>query len=155
MVTPNIGQTTQSTYIGFGRASQWPQFGLSLLRWGNDNTGTGYESVLVNLVKFRQDYPSETNMVIDLRAFWYETVGSNPVNVAATLYKGGTMTGPTNYIFNNTTYTSKYQITSVSKAITLRTQNPVTSGQRVATLTYNLTTNTGTFNNNDTTTPSV
>jgi len=82
-------------------------------------------------------------------------VGSNPVNVAATLYKGGTMTGPTNYIFNNTTYTSKYQITSVSKAITLRTQNPVTSGQRVATLTYNLTTNTGTFNNNDTTTPSV
>jgi hypothetical protein len=82
-------------------------------------------------------------------------VGTNPVNVAATLYKGGTMTGPSNYVFSNSTYTSTSQVNSVSKVITLNTQSASTSGQRVATLTYNLTTNTGTFNNNDTTTPSV
>ena len=155
MVTPNIGQTSQSTYIGYGRAAQWPVSGAALLKWGGDNMGTGYESILINLVKFRQDYPNESSIVVDLRSFWYGNKGTNPVNVAATLYKGGTMTGPSNFVFNNTTYTSKYQINSVSKVITLETQSTSTSGERVATLTYNLTTNTGTFNNNDTTTPSV
>ena len=58
-------------------------------------------------------------------------------------------------MFNNTTFTSKEQINSVSKVVTLKTTNSGTSGQRVATLTYNLTTKTGTFNNSDTTTPSV
>ena len=155
MVTPNIGQTTQATYIGYGRQNQWPSSGTSILRWSGDNTGVGYESILVNLIKFRQDYPNETTIVIDLRAFWWGTKGTNPVNVAATLYKGGAMTGPSNYVFNNTTFSSKYQINSVSKVVNLQTQNVSTSGERVATLTYNLTTNTGTFNNNDTTTPSV
>jgi hypothetical protein len=155
IVTPNVGQITQGNYLGWGKASQWPFSGPSLLKWGGDNQGTGYESVLVNLTKFKQDYPTETSIVIDLRAFWYTSRGSNPVNVAATLYKGGTMTGPSNYLFSNSTYTSTSQVNSVSKIVTLLTTSPVTSGQRVATLTYNLTTNTGTFNNSDTTTPSV
>jgi hypothetical protein len=139
--------------VGFGRSSQWPTSGTPIIRWGGDNQGTGYESVLVNLVKFRQDYPNETSVVIDLRAYWYGTVGTNPVNVAATLYKGGTITGPSNFVFTNTTFTSKYNITSVSKVITSTNRND--SAERVATLTYNLTTNTGTFNNSDTTTPSI
>jgi hypothetical protein len=150
---PNIGQTTTQSYVGFGRSSQWPTSGTPIIRWGGDNQGTGYESVLVNLVKFRQDYPNETSVVIDLRAYWYGTVGTNPVNVAATLYKGGTITGPSNFVFTNTTFTSKYNITSVSKVITSTNRND--SAERVATLTYNLTTNTGTFNNSDTTTPSI
>jgi hypothetical protein len=152
---PNIGQTTQSSYVGWSRLFQYPTAGTPIIRWSGDNTGTGYESVLINLIKFRQDYPNETNIVVDLRAFWFGTLGTNPVNVAATLYKGGTITGPSNYVFTNTTYTSKYDISSVSKVITLKTTSSSTSGERVATLTYNLTTNTGTFNNNDTTTPSV
>jgi hypothetical protein len=155
VASPNIGQTTQLTYLGWSRLFQFPTTGTPIIRWSGDNIGTGYESILVNLIKFRQTYPNETNIVIDLRAFWYGTVGSNPINVAATLYKGGTITGPSNFVFTNTTFTSKYDISSVSKVITLNTQNSGTSGQRVATLTYNLTTNTGTFNNNDTTTPSV
>jgi hypothetical protein len=65
------------------------------------------------------------------------------------------MTGPTSYTFGNSTYTSTSQVNSVAKAITLNIQSAATSGQRVATLTYNLTTNTGTFNNSDTTTPSI
>ena len=150
---PNIGQTTLSSYVGWARSNQWPTSGTPIIRWGGDNTGTGFESVLINLVKFRETYPSETEIVVDLRAFWYGTVGTNPVNVAATLYKGGTITGPSNYIFTNTTFTSKYDISSVSKVVTSTNRND--GGQRVATLTYNLTTNTGTFNNSDTITPSI
>jgi hypothetical protein len=150
---PNIGQTTLLSYVGWNRSAQWPTSGLPIIKWGRDNTGTGFESVYVNLIKFRQDYPNENSIVIDLRSFWFGTVGTNPVNVAATLYKGGTITGPTNYVFTNTTFTSKFDISSVSKVITSTNRND--GGQRVATLTYNLTTNTGTFNNSDTTTPSV
>jgi hypothetical protein len=150
---PNIGQTTLSSYVGWARSNQWPTSGTPIIRWGGDNQGIGFESVLINLVKFKETYPSETEIVVDLRAFWYGIVGTNPVNVAATLYKGGTMTGPSNYIFTNTTFTSKYDISSVSRVVTSRNGND--SGERVATLTYNLTTNTGTFNNSDTTTPSI
>jgi hypothetical protein len=150
---PNIGQTTLSSYVGWARSNQWPTSGTPIIKWGGDNTGTGYESVLISLVKFRQLYPSETQIVLDLRAYWFSTVGTNPVNVAATLYKGGTISGPTNYVFTNTTYTSKYDITSVSKVVTSTNRND--GGERVATLTYNLITNGGTFNNNDTTTPSI
>jgi hypothetical protein len=155
VVTPNIGQTSQGTYLGYARESQWPTSGAPILKWSGDNTGTGFESVLVNLIRFRQLYPNETNIVIDLRAFWWGIKGTNPINVAATLYKGGQMDGPSDYVFTNTTFTSKYNINSVSKVINIQTIDVSTSGERVATLTYNLTTNTGTFNNNDTTTPSV
>jgi hypothetical protein len=151
---PNIGQTTLASYVGFGRSSQWPTSGTPIIRWSGDNTGTGYESVYVNLIKFRQDYPNETNVVIDLRAYWFGTVGTNPVNVAATLYKGGTITGPSNFIFTNpTSIKPDLTISSVSKVITSTNRND--GGERVATLTYNLTTNIGTFNNSDTTTPSI
>jgi hypothetical protein len=152
---PNIGQTTQSTYVGWGVQSQWPQSGTPIIKWGGDNTGTGVESVLIDINRFKVLYPSQTSFIVDLRSFWYGTLGTNPVNVSATLYKGGTMTGPTNFTFNNTTYTSKTQVNSVSKTITSQTQSASTSGQRVATLLYDLTSNIGTFDNNDTTTPSV
>ena len=155
IVTPNVGQTSQGNYLGWGVQSQWPTTGTPILKWGGDNTGTGYESVLVDLVRFRTVYPYETQIVIDLRAEWFVTTGVNPVTVAATLYKGGTMTGPTSFTFNNTTYTSTSQVNSVAKVITLNTQSAGTSGERVATLTYNLTSNSGIFNNNDTTTASV
>jgi hypothetical protein len=155
IVTPNVGQTSQGNYLGWGVQSQWPTTGTPIIKWGGDNQGTGFESVLVDLVRFRTVYPYETQIVLDLRAEWFGTLGTNPVTVAATLYKGGTMTGPTSYTFSNSTYTSTSQVNSVAKAITLFTQSAGTSGQRVATLTYNLTSNSGIFNNNDTTTASV
>jgi hypothetical protein len=155
IVTPNVGQTTQTNYIGWGVQSQWPTTGIPILTWGGDNRGTGYESVLVNLVRYSQLYPSNSEIVLDLRAEWFTTLGTNPVIVAATLYKGGTITGPTSYTFGNTGYSSTAQINSVNQTITLFTQSAGTSGQRVATLTYNVATNVGTFNNSDTTTPSV
>lgn len=162
IVTPDVGQDTQPEYVGWGVASVWPAAGTPLLDWGGDNTGTGFESVLINVAQLKASYPNASTLVVDLRAFWYNTQGFNPVNVAATLWKGGTPIkqgsgGNPAYSFTNPTATATLSIASVGKQITLAptTNKQQSSGERVATLTYNLTTNTGSFNTNDTTTPSV
>ena len=151
---PNIGQISQSTYLGWGRLLKYPNTTTPILTFGGDNTGTGFESILINLTNFKQQYPNETQIVADCRSFWYGTKGTNPVNVAATLWKGGTPV-KSGFVWTNTTATATYSINSVSKVINLQTQNAGTSGERVATLTYNLQSNNGSFNTNDTTTPSV
>jgi len=114
------------------------------------------------VAQLKASYPSATSMVVDLRAFWYNTQGFQPVNVAATLWKGGTPIkqgagGNPAYSYTNPTATATLNIASVGKQITLAptTNKQQSSGERVATLTYNLSTNTGSFNINDTTTPSV
>jgi hypothetical protein len=155
MVIPNIGQTDQTTYLGWSRQTQWPTSGAPILRWGGDNTGTGLESVLVDIIRFKQLYPFQTSITIDLRAFWYGTIGSNPVILNATLYKGGTITGPTNFTFGNSGYTDILTVPSASKQITLSSQANTTSGQRVGTLNYNVSTGAGSFDVEDVTTPSV
>lgn len=152
IVTPNVGQTTATNYIGWNYKVQWPLTGTPILRWGGDNKGTGFESVLLNLIAFRAAYPAATSIVMDLRGFWYETIGVQPVKVAATMYKGGTITGPTNFTFGNTGYTSTSAADSLSKKVTMTARG---SGERIATFTYDLLTNVGTFNINDTITPSV
>lgn len=162
IVTPDIGQDTQPEYVGWGVASVWPAAGTPILDWGGDNTGTGFESVLINVAQLKASYPGATTMVVDLRAFWYSTLGVQPVNVAATLWKGGTPIeqgsgGSPAYSFTNPTATAVLNISSVGKQITSdgSPTKSASSGERVATLTYNLITNTGSFNSNDTTTPSV
>jgi hypothetical protein len=162
IVTPDVGQDTQPEYVGWGVASVWPAAGTPLLDWGGDNTGTGFESVLINVAQLKASYPNASTLVVDLRAFWYNTQGFNPVNVAATLWKGGTPIkqgagGNPAYSYTNPTATATLNIASVGKQITLAptTNKQQSSGERVATLTYSLSTNTGSFNINDTTTPSV
>jgi len=162
IVTPNVGQDQQSKYVGWGVSNVWPNTGTPIVDWGGDNTGTGFESVLINVAQLKASYPGATSLVVDLRAFWYATVGVQPVNVAATLWKGGTPIeqgagGSPAYSFTNPTATAVLNISSVGKQITSDglPNKAASSGERVATLTYNLTTNTGSFNSNDTTTPSV
>jgi len=162
IVTPDVGQDTQPEYVGWGVAGFWPSIGTPILDWGGDNTGTGFESVLINIAQLKASYPAATSLVVDLRAFWYNTLGVQPVNVAATLWKGGTPIeqgpgGSPAYSYTNPTATATFNISSVGKQISLAptTNKAQSSGERVATLTYNLTTNTGSFNSNDTTTPSV
>jgi hypothetical protein len=169
IVTPNVGQVTANDYVGYGKprpgyvddVSIWPRNAANPYEvWGGDNKGTGFESVLINLNIFTAAYPSATSIVVDLRAFWFVTVGTNPVNVAAVLWKGGTpvkngcfnATVNKYFCWTNPTATSTLTINSVPKVITSR---DITSGERVATLTYNLVTGEGILNNNDTTTPSV
>lgn len=159
IVSPDVGQNTQSSYIGWGRQSFWPLEGTPYLIWGGDNTGTGYESVLVNLNQFKTMFPSATEILMDARAFWFTIIGVNPVNIAATLWKGGAPVkdGCGNFCWTNPTAINTFYISSVNKVITNNgsPDKALTPGERLATLRYNLITGDGVFDNNDTTTPSV
>lgn len=165
IVTPDIGQDTEADYLGWGLKTYYPleasgdTINQSVLYWGGDNTGVGTEAVLINLVRFKELYPTETNILVDCRCQWYGTTGIQDVYISAKLYKGGTMIRQadlsTGYNFDNTGYTSTYDITSVGKIITLHSTSTTSPGERIATLSYDLSTNSGLFNNNDTITPSV
>jgi hypothetical protein len=179
-------QNGQGKYIGYGQYARTPQSAgyinsgnvcdmvvKPLAMWGNDNMGTGYESVLVD---FTQLGTGQNEVVIDCRALWWNTLGTNPVNLSFTLYKGGCMvkqgnTGSPAYSYTNPTATSTLTGASASKVITayksganatgssdLESPNVsanISRGQRLAVITYNRTTNVGNIDINDTTTPVV
>ena len=153
IVFPNVGQDTQPEYLGWGVLSQWPSTSPYLL-FGGDNTGTGFESILFYIDSFKTIYPSDPTMTMDLRAFWYGTVGTLPINVNVTLWRGGTPV-QSGFVWTNPTALNSYEVASDSKLITLSTTSASTSGQRLAVLSYNLITGTGNLNVNDTSTPSV
>jgi hypothetical protein len=145
--------------------------------FGGDNTGTGFESVVID---FSQLSEGQNEIKIDCRAFWFNTLGTNPVNIAFTLYKGGcpsiygivntTPPDPLSGTISNPTATATFAGTSSSKVITaVQTGSPalvtgssdlespavtasLTRGQRLAVITYNRSTNVGTLDTNDTTT---
>ena len=153
IVYPNVGQDTQPEYLGWGVQRLWPD-PYPYLLWGNDNTGTGFESILLYIDPLIAAYPSEPNMTMDLRAFWYGTVGTLPINVNVTLWRGGTPV-QSGFIWVNPTATDTFTVASDSKLITLATTSASTSGERLAVLSYNLITGAGNLNINDTSTPSV
>ena len=61
------------------------------LTWGGDNTGSGIESVLSDLLAYSSSNPQLTDITLELRAFWYSTVASGNINIEFTSYNGGTM----------------------------------------------------------------
>jgi hypothetical protein len=129
------------------------------------------------MIDFTQLGAGQNEVVIDTRAFWYGTLGTNPVNISFTLYKGGCMikqgqTGSPSYSFTNPTATSTLTGASASKVITAfqnassivtgssdlespNVNSGITRGQRLAVIRYNRSTNEGNININDTTTPVV
>lgn len=142
--------------------------------WGSDNLNQGYESTMIDFTLI----PSGQNeIVIDCRAFWWGEVGVLPVSIGFTLYKGGCMvkqgsSGTPAYSFTNPTAVGTFAGSSSSKVITayrdgggLATGSsdievPNVSagssrGQRIAVITYNRSTNVGSIDINDTTTPAV
>ena len=146
VTVPNIGQNTLSDYIGWCCSSEWPQSGNPILSWGGDNTGTGFESVLIDLIEFKAQYPGQNTISILANAGWFGQVGSNPVVLEVTLYKGGTMIpDPGNYTFINNTFTSAKGASAPGKTITLDLMSSCVDGENVRSLTYNLTTFHGTF----------
>ena len=143
---PDIGQNTFTDSIGWCCQESWPTSGSPILTWGGDNTGTGFESVLIDLIEFKSQYPGENTILIDANAGWYGTVGTNPVYIQATLYKGGTMVAdPDNFTFYNNTYTSAYGAVSSGKTITLDLLTSCVDGEPVKSLQYNLITFAGQF----------
>jgi len=173
---PDVGQDLQSEYLGWSCLGTWDNISPNLpfsgggtadptthiLLFGGDNTGTGFESVLVNVTRFKQQYPAATEFTIDLRGFWFNTQGFNPVIAATTLWKGGTpihdgcVTGSP-FCWTNPTAQFTGTIDSVPKVVTLTplSNKNLSPGERIATLKYNLTTLIAVLNNADTTTPEV
>lgn len=151
---PDVGQDTARKYVGYGGAYGWPS-SPRYLSWSGDNTGTGYESILLDVNQFKIMNPSATEITIDLRAHWYGAVGTNPVNVEATLWRGGNPV-KSGFVWTNSTALETLVVESVGKQVTTRY---FTDGgakpERVATFNYNLSTGEGRLDNNDTTTPGV
>ena len=171
IVEPDINM---NNYLGFGAGACFPadpSWSLTnipttaVIDWSGDNTGTGYESILVDIQKLKALKPDMINFVVDLRAAWYSStkpMGVLPVEVKAMFYKGGTMlksqpvTNPLSYEYTNPTATNSLQVTSDSKVINTRYSND--GGvrlQRLAVFKYNVVTKVGSFDINDTTTPAL
>jgi len=187
--TTYTDQNAQGKYMGWSQYKRTPQTATypsafpssicnlpikPLAMWGEDNTGIGFETVMVD---FTQLGAGQNEVVVDCRAFWYGSLGTNAVNLSFTLYKGGCMImqgpspGSPAYGFTNPTATSSLPLASASKVITayntgtiatgsadLESPNvspSITRGQRLAVITYNRSTNVGSININDTTTPVV
>jgi hypothetical protein len=161
-----------ATYIESGSVCTLPVKPLAI--WGSDNLLQGFESVMID---FTQLGAGQNEVVIDCRAFWYRIVGTNPVKLSFTLYKGGCMikqgdNGSPAFNFTNNGFTGTLTGASASKVITayktggniatgssdLESPNVIsnlTRGQRLAVIRYNRATNVGSININDTTTPVV
>ena len=183
VVTPDIGQDTTVEYLGFGANSctsnNYNNNGIYpagttfsgndyILKHACDNTGTGFEAVLVNLANFETAYPSSPELTIDCRGWWYSLVGTNNVKLILTLWKGGTIVSPTfnnsglptHYTFTNSTATNTLVIESSGKAVRSPSVGSSTAPNnneawRIGVIKYNLSTNAGTINNADTTTASI
>jgi hypothetical protein len=128
----------------------------SLIDFAGDNTGTGLESILIDINKIKTLYPAQDVIVVDCRAFWYHTVGVNNVNLKAVFYKGGTMikNTPDNFKYTNPTATDAL----VYDTLGIQIPGPITpvatsKGYRIATFTYTISTGIGFFNIEDVTTP--
>lgn len=139
MTSPPIGD-----YLGWARASN---VGNGLLIWGGDNTGTGLESVAIDVAKFKTLYPTQNTMALNFRCFWFGSVGTTPVRLDLTLYKGGTLTRA-GYGFTNPTAADSKAVSSFSKTITLQTRSSSSNGQGLATMLYNVYSGTGYLNTN-------
>jgi len=185
IVTPNVGQNFAGSYLGWAQYNYWPTSsdapieGAPLtssnrpyLIWGDDNTGTGLESVLIDVKRFKEVYPSEGNILVDFRSFWYSTTGSSPVVLDITAYSGSYMIYhgiPYGFTYAGTN--PSYSIDSGNKYITAYNNGSVvtgssdledpavsatnTRGQRLATLSYSIIGKSGSINISDTTTPAV
>ena len=146
--SPNIGQNSAQSYLGWCRSTTYPDpenGGTPILTWSGDNTGQGFESVFVNLIEFKNQYPSQTSLTIEMSAMWYGDLGNNPVIMDVMLYKGGEVSlVESDFLFVNNGYSGIYGIASEGTVVTLQSQECFDQ-QLVARLQYNLTTYNGQF----------
>jgi hypothetical protein len=151
---PNIGPVNGKYYNYVGtcaRSNSGPQFPYSgatpFLTYGGDNrSASGTESVLFNLIEFKIQNPSVTNIEFAFTSDWYGDVGINPVTMRATLWKGGTpiyLDDP-DYTWINPTAIGVYYVNSSGQVITLNVQD-CEPYELVSNLQYNINTYNGQF----------
>ena len=159
MVVPNVPASESgygTPYRGVGWTPDAPlhpaSSTYSVIWHAGDNTGYGFESVLINLNAFRYYYPGQAEIVIDARAHWYtqswqpSVIGwtadqikarldaTEPVNLQVKLYKGGEMSR-SGYAWTNTGATAEMMLDSYSTKINMAYS---AKGMRVSKIKYNL-----------------
>ncbi|EXB47285.1 hypothetical protein J522_1936 [Acinetobacter baumannii 146457] len=119
----------RNTDVGWGRASVDGEY----LHWNGDNTGSGVESVLLNLNALTNDYADQV-FQIALRSYWFRTKVTGDFKIQFESYKGGTMQ-PNGFDFINT---GGVLVQSITLNTNVQMQNNSNvDGEDVAVLTYN------------------
>jgi hypothetical protein len=83
----SITNPARNVEVGWSRQTNDETY----LTWGGDNTGSGVESVLINVLGLIQSYPSATNITVATKAFWYSSRLTGNITVQFETYLGGTM----------------------------------------------------------------
>jgi hypothetical protein len=132
MIAPQVLAT-----LGWARATSVFIAGGTdpVMRWGGDNTGTGFESILLDLNVFRAANVG-SSVSVYCAAFWYGTRLSGDVSFTVRAFKGGTMS-ISGFAFVNTGGNQVADFSVVSN-VELLTQNSGTDGESVATVVYNV-----------------
>ena len=142
LAVPAIG-----SYLGWGQS---PGTHDDVIQWGGDNTGIGTEAALFNVINFKAQNPTVANIVIDCRAQWYSQVGTTPAGLKVTLYTGGSMV-KNGYTWTNPTATKQQIFDNKLTLVTLLSTSSASTGQRIATLKYNVVSGEGILDTTDVT----
>lgn len=121
-----------SGFLGWGANNTLIANGITVAYWAGDQTGVGTESFYIDKAKMQQAFPTLSSIEVDLRAFWYGTVGNNPIILNMDAYQGGTMIDAGTSFTNPTAENYFPSSKSFTAQLTLRTQNTATNGQRLA-----------------------
>lgn len=152
IITPDLPSSESGfgAYLGnYGWAPDGSTY--SVLWHGGDNTGFGYESVLINLNAFKYYYPGQSEIVLDAKAHWYVgnwvpdfTPGDQtrldntpPVMLAVDLYQGGNPV-KIGYQWQNPTAGASMSLNSVGVVVNTQAYAGPGTGQRVAKFKYNV-----------------
>lgn len=120
-----------SEYVGWGKQERISYNGIDIAFWGGDNTGTGQESVYIDRRAYLRAFPGSTFLEVDLRGFWYTTVGENPVVLNMDAYQGGKMVR-NGFLWENPTAINSFPSSrSFANFLSFKTQNADSEGQRV------------------------
>lgn len=128
-------------YLGWGKQTTLSVGSTTIATWGGDNTSLGSESIYINRSNLFSVFPNIQYIELDLRAFWYGSVGSNPVILNMDAYEGGTVV-KSGFNFVNPSAVNSFPSTrSFAKTINLFSNNSESIGQRVARSIINFGTN--------------
>ncbi len=120
---------------------------ITYMQWGKDNTTdtAGYEGIYIDVDALKQLGLPGNEIELKFSATWYAEVGTEPVVIKASGYKGGTMTlesetpNVPGWGFVNTGYAVSYTDYKQSEGIIITAAGHANgNGQEVATATINL-----------------
>lgn len=141
----NTGVTgIDNNWVGWSQGYNVPDASTgisdSYLYSAGDNTGTGAESVLMNLEKFVTDNPSVPTITkVQMYAFWYGSRATGNALFEIIAFKGGTM-AKNGFEFENTGGVEVFRQTFTKNVTSvIKTSSPTTS-TLLGTVNYNKTT---------------